>query len=74
VNVVGLSDEGGGDVVDFVLDTPVDDVVDVLLREGGKIDDDSWKVLYCNVDDIQIEGLSSTNNMSTLKFTNAMST
>jgi hypothetical protein len=45
VNVVGLPDEGRGDVVDFVLDSPVDDVVDVLLRQGGKIDDDSWKVL-----------------------------
>jgi hypothetical protein len=46
VYVVGLPDEGRGDVVDFVLDTPVDDVVDVLLREGGKIDDDSGKVLF----------------------------
>mmetsp|Transcript_5206 Transcript_5206/g.11450 ORF Transcript_5206/g.11450 Transcript_5206/m.11450 type:complete len:302 (+) Transcript_5206:533-1438(+) len=39
-----FTDEGGGDVVDFVGDAPVRDIVDVFVGEGGEIDDDSGKV------------------------------
>mmetsp|Transcript_25198 Transcript_25198/g.46798 ORF Transcript_25198/g.46798 Transcript_25198/m.46798 type:complete len:527 (-) Transcript_25198:106-1686(-) len=44
VHVGCLPDEGRGDVVDAVLASPVLDVVNVLLGEGGKVDDDAWKV------------------------------
>mmetsp|Transcript_16996 Transcript_16996/g.49096 ORF Transcript_16996/g.49096 Transcript_16996/m.49096 type:complete len:331 (-) Transcript_16996:441-1433(-) len=44
VHIRRLPDEGGGNVVGTVLACPVLNVVNVLLSEGGQVDDDSGEV------------------------------
>ena len=44
LDVGALAHERGGDEVNLVLDAPVEDVVAVLLRDGGKVDVDAGEV------------------------------
>ena len=43
-DIRGLSHERGGDEVDLVGDTPILDVVDILVGECGEVHNNSWQV------------------------------
>ena len=44
VDVRCLYNKGGGNQIDSLLETELNDIIFILLGEGGEVDDCSWKI------------------------------